>query len=484
MQSNILFIFCDQFRADCLSHLGHPDVQTPHLDQLAAEGVSFANTITQCPLCVPARMSLFSGRYVHQHGCRNNGAGLWPEEANMVRAVRDAGYHTANRGKLHLFWRHDNELLMSGPMLQRFGFDDPLETSGKCSAGRLRASAYSEHLRNKGLMQDLWSDLWERVRHSRVGVTYGRSILENEDDHVDGWVLNQTMDAIDRAQNCGKPFFIWSGPPGPHDPFDPPGEWANMYEPNELNIGIRQVSENKRVQGRSAGGEAKMSEERVLAMRAMYYGNISFIDHKIGQLVDKLKRDGLYDSTWVIMSADHGEMLGDFYMTTKATFHDAAVRVPLIIKPPAALVDCSRGTISNALVELIDVGTTIRSVAGGALPGDHGRSLLPILQGEVDPDSHRETAHSQINDTVMVCTRDRKLVLHENGKEVYAFHDLTEDPQERHNYMDDRPDEVRGFLDQHVVPFFARTRQKLQTPWKDQMPFTQWGRNPLLDVLV
>ena len=204
-QPNIVFVFCDQWRFDCISGFGHPDVQTPHLDALFADGVGFDNVVTPCPLCVPARMSLFSGRYVHQHGGYNNSQGLWPDSPNMVRCIRDQGYDTVQRGKLHLFWRHDNELTMSDPLLDAFGFTDAVETTGKCSAGRLRGSAYTEFLRSRGKLMPFWKDLADRSWNRKGTPAWGKSIL-NEDEHIDTWIMNRGVDCLKAYQASKKPY--------------------------------------------------------------------------------------------------------------------------------------------------------------------------------------------------------------------------------------------------------------------------------------
>jgi len=120
------------------------------------------------------------------------------------------------------------------------------------------------------------------------------------------------------------------------------------------------------------------SDRQIQEMRSLYYGGISFIGHKIGQQIQDLKDRGEYDNTWIIFTADHGEFAGDFHLTTKGQFHWQADRIPLVIKPPAKFSNIPRGTHADALVEFIDIATTICDIAGGAGPGDCGMSLLPI----------------------------------------------------------------------------------------------------------
>ena len=490
MPPNILFIFTDQWRGDCLSCLGHPEVRTPHIDALADDGVAFRDVTTQAPVCVPARCSFFTGRYVHQlghaEGMGRNAVGLWPETPNCVRAIRDAGYHTAVRGKLHLFWRHDNELLLSGPLLREFGFEDGEETTGKCQYGRLRASAYTEHLRAKGLLEAYWREQQQLAHETRFSVTYGASQL-NEYDQMDGWVMNRGLTFLREHAADTRPWFLWLGPEGPHDPFDPPGEWADLYDPEKLDPGIRRFSEDpfhREAAEKMAVHEAPDAEIR--RMRALYYGNISFLDHKIGECVKLLKEQGRYDNTWIVVSSDHGEMLGDFHLTAKRVFHRQAERVPLVIKPPASVAGAPRGHISDALVELNDVATTMRDIAGGELPHDQGKSLLPILRGEADPDAHRETVHSQYTDANgMIRTATRKMVFNNpDDPSPRAYYHLDEDPDELRNRVGENPAEEQAFLEKHVLPFY---REGLEPDpslcWPEVRPWLTWGRHPIKEIL-
>ncbi len=487
---HIVFVFADQMRADCLSGFGHPVVQTPTLDALIADGVGFRRVITQAPLCVPARMSLFSGRYVHQHGCANNGVGFWPETDNIVRRMRDAGYVTGCRGKLHLFWRHDNELPMSDGMLRRFGFDDPMETTGKASEGRLRASAYTEFLKSRGLLEKHMTWLWDHVRARTVGVSFAPSIL-GEDEQMDGWIMDRGREMVADHLEDDRPMLAWIGPEGPHDPFDPPGQWARMYDPAEVDLPILRRSEDPAASRRARFDEPAQADEALLrGMRALYYGNISFIDHKLGRIVEDLKARGAYDRTWIVFAADHGEMLGDFLCTTKTLFHRQAVETPLVIKPPARLGGCPRGTVSDALVELIDVGSTFLDIAGGSIEGDRGRSLLPILSGQAPPDAHRLSARSQVNAAHMLQTPELKLIYRtedprslEEGWELETLFDLREDPHELHNRLSDEPQRAEALFEAHEPGFYAETADRLGPQWPDEAPFRHWGRYPILDVL-
>lgn len=495
--SPIVLVLCDQMRWDCLGTLGHPDVRTPHLDALAADGVVFRNTVTPSPVCVPARACLFTGRYPHELGCYGNDTQLWPETPNIVRAVRDAGYHTVQRGKLHLFWRHDNELLTSGPMLRTFGFTDAVETTGKCSEGRLRASAYSEHLRQRGLMDGFWRDLVRRVDRP-TGTEDAYPSLLDEPDHLDAWVMDRGCEAIDTLADHAQagdpqPFLLWLGPPGPHDPFDPPEPWASSYEGVTLRSRpILADSPDPHVLSRShaARNTRGANDAQLHRMRAMYFANIALIDHKVGQLVSALRRRGLYDASTIVFVSDHGELLGDFHVRGKAFFHRGADQVPLVIKPPAEMAEAPRGRASDALVNLIDVGATMLDLAGATLEGHRGRSLLPLLQGQTPLHQHRRRLHSQVRDMAMVRDARHKLVLgnvrHDTAPDawrVHALYDLEACPDETRSIHASDSGLTRRLITKWAEPFWRDVAKPGSRTWDDTIPFRQWGRHPPIESL-
>jgi arylsulfatase len=281
------------------------------------------------------------------------------------------------------------------------------------------------------------------------------------------------------------PWFLWVGPPGPHDPFDPPGEWAHRYDPKMIDPGLRRFSTNPLARMRAEQMQVKEASDRqIQEMRSLYYGGISFIDHKIGQQIQDLKDRGEYDNTWIIFTADHGEFAGDFHLTTKGQFHWQADRIPLVIKPPAKFSNIPRGTHADALVEFIDIATTICDIAGGAGPGDCGMSLLPILKGEVPLAHHRQVAHSQVGDTFMIQTSRYKLIFQDKDRiEVQALFDLEHDPGELNNIVADEPEMVNQLITEVVKPFFESTSDRLEDPWRDTSPWQQWGRSPHLEAM-
>ncbi|QOR71098.1 sulfatase-like hydrolase/transferase [Ruania alkalisoli] len=469
---NVLLVMTDQQRWDALAHAGTFPVQTPNLDRLADDGVWFRRTYVQSPLCVPSRASLLTGRYVHQHGCQDNDHSLWPEAPSFVRSLQDEGYRTANVGKLHFTWFHDVELLAADPILRRMGFDEPLETTGKMSRGNVRASPYTEHLRSKGLLEGYLDDLLTRVED---GPYEARPSILDEEDHIDGWVMRGAADWLSAVET--EPFFCWVGPPGPHDPFDPPEPYASLYDPADMPLG---PLDYQYPVGPSVASKdvPDATPEQIQRMRAMYLANVTYIDAWVGRLMQVLRDRDLLSDTWVIFCSDHGEMLGDHKLVGKAQFFDPAVRVPLIVRPPDGS-GYARGMVRDSLVELIDVSATILDIAGTSLDGHQGRSLLPLLREE-SPDRHRDVVLSQVEDRQMISDGRHKVEI-QDGLVLHAFDTVT-DPGEVADAVGSGAAWIHDLADRADRAF--ATGPALGVPWPHLTPYQHWGRNVLKELTV
>jgi len=425
---NIVLIMTDQQRWDALGCAGVFPIETPAMDRLTREGVWFRRAYCNAPLCVPSRMSFLSGRYMHQHGCRDNNKLLWPDAPTFVRALQSAGYHTANIGKLHYTWQHDLEILVSQPLLKRLGFDEPYETTGKMSAGNLRASPYSEHLRARGLLEEYHHDLLRRSAAGPINAYAMRPSMLGEEDHIDGWLLRCAAGWI--AANDREPFFLWSGPPGPHDPFDPPEPYASRYRPEEMPVGSLDLPTVP------LNGNAKRlpdaTPRQIQEMRTQYCGNVTYIDDGIRRIRNALEERGQLTNTWIVLCSDHGEMLGDHRLLNKSEFFEQAARVPVIVRPPEYM-DMPRGIASDALIELLDVTATLVEIAGTEMPGAQGRSLLPIVTGNAPPEQHRTAVVSELGERLMLRTAEWKLVVTGDDLHPQSLRNLRNDPEELHN---------------------------------------------------
>lgn len=437
---NVLFITTDQQRGDALGCLS-PEVKTPNLDALAAEGVNFTRSYTTCPLCMPARASWITGRYAHNHGVIANGGCVLPEEQRQswANGLRAAGYRTAFIGKHHFFGASpgvDTRELRH--RVEAFGFDDVHQVSGKGMSARCLCD-FTAYLQEKGLLQT------HVERYLELGGTptdldtlrrvVGPAVL-SEDDYIDAYTGRKGTEWLEACSH--EPFCLWLSFPGPHSPFDGPGRFADMYEADSMELspayfdsleGKPSYQHERQVAPPDSGEAQRLAREA----KALYYANTTLIDHWVGRAIDALGRRGLLENTAVIFTSDHGEMLGEHGAYSKTLFYEASARVPFIVTWPKQFAP---GRQSDAFVETVDVYRTIAELAGiDAANSVFGHSLLPILRGESD--AVRDAVFSELGSRKMVRAGDCKLVYDPDGDGAEELYDLAEDPHELSNRVAD-----------------------------------------------
>jgi len=468
---NIVWFLSDQHRADVLGAAGHPVVQTPNLDRLASQGTLFESAYCQGPLCVPARVSLLTERYVRDHGAANNRQAPVPGLPTMVQAIRDAGYDTTAIGKMHLY-PHPGDVADGLEIMHGYGFTEVQEIGGKLASGRV-VSAYSRHLADLGLHDTYRDFVRRRAAYANPGGKLPTGSLRppwavdptplSAPDYIDSWTGARAAEWIERRTG-ETPFFLWVGFPGPHDPWDAPAEYVERYRDADIPLDTTRrpdlpASGQFRAFAErfmSVSGSDGLTDERIREVRRHYFANVTLIDEAIGGVLDALRRRGLDDSTWVIYSTDHGEMLGTHRLLYKMLFYEQAVKVPLIIRPPGG----SAARRFAGMVEHVDLSATLRAVAGaGDVPRSAGRSLLPALSGE--PQVGRPLVISENFGFGMWRTQRYKLVAYEPDCQPAQLFDLADDPAEERNLVASRAHRLvlEELMDSHVRPFLANGQQ-------------------------
>lgn len=383
MQPNILFILADQHNAKMLGHQGHPDVQTPHLDRLAAEGVRFDHAICQNPICTPSRMCYLSGQYAHNHGYYGlsgpNPGGL----PSILGHFRRAGYRTSAIGKIHCpaNWIEDDT--------------DVFHETCDCSIGG-RSAAYKQFLRVRGKL-----DLEDHIGLTEFG-DRGRQSMEGRpspltfEESQEGWIAAQTIDFMQRCAAEGRPFFAHASLPRPHQCTAPSEPFWSMYADRELTLppnadydlaAARQAPHLIRAAARWRTGEWALFEPRTFEAARLrklrgYLGAVSQVDHAVGLMVQALRDQGLDRNTLVVYSADHGDYACEHGIMEKAPGigHDAITRVPHIWWAPGRF---RAGHTVAEIVETVDLAGTLCAQAGlEPLATVDGQDLSPLLRGE------------------------------------------------------------------------------------------------------
>lgn len=438
---NIVFIFPDQQRGDVAGFAGNSFAKTPNLDRLAESSVVFSRCITNSPVCMPARMSLMAGNHPCEHGMWSNNVDGDPSTPNHVRNIRDAGYRTAQVGKVHLHVRKpgDGHSRDHAFKVHAWGFDDTVELRD-IMAYAVAECYYTDFLAEQGNL-DLFRSYMKVVVHgenqcSMMPWETPPSMLPDEQS-LDMFTAYKAIEWLENYDS-DQPFYLQVMFPGPHNPFDSSASDRALFRPEDLPLSILEghegpVSpqvERSRKNGRLGGMSA--SQDRL--MRTYYYAKVTHIDRCIGLVVDALAKSGRLDDTWIVYTSDHGEMLGDHGCRNKALFYEAALRVPLLIRPPGGVA----GWRSTALTDHLDLVETMLEIAGAKrLAGeDYRASLVEKSLGGSTADlanTGKGAAYSEVRLFSMVCTDRFKLAVDSLTREPLELYDLENDPDELRN---------------------------------------------------
>jgi choline-sulfatase len=253
-----------------------------------------------------------------------------------------------------------------------------------------------------------------------------------------------------------KPFYLQICFPGPHDPFDSPQKYRDMYKAEDMPVGILEHPKEpypgniKFVLNWSGLNGMTLDQNKL--MKTFYYGKITLIDEWIGRITKALEEKGILENTWIIYTSDHGEMLGDHMMSHKIVFYEGAIRIPLIIRPPGG----ATGWQCEGLADQIDIAASLLNIAGAKpLENCDGRSLVPqVLAGSDDKHAQegRDVVISQVLRYTMIRNEHYKLVIRSNNLKPVEFYDLKRDPKEVENKFNDPSTSgiIQDLIDTHV----------------------------------
>lgn len=390
---------------------GHALVQTPHMDRLAKEGVTFTNAYCNSPLCMPSRMSFMTGRYIHKIGAWDNAAPLRPDAVTWAHLLRDAGYDVVLSGKQHF-----------GGMDQLHGF-----------RAQLACDLHAE--RQHGLTD--WEKgtppaarPWQGLAQSGPGTTKEIEV----DDLADEAALTYLRDSARQEQ----PWALNVSFIAPHFPLVVPQRFWDLYPLDEIDLpnipdGHLEKQHPVYQRMRSMFGCIDFPDDLVRRARAGYYGLITYLDEKIGNLLQTLEETGQLENTVVIYTSDHGEMNGEHGMWRKSNFYEASARIPLQIMFPEKM---STGKRIFDVVSLVDLTATLVDIGGGQnITQFDGDSLLPLIQGNTtewkDFAFSEYLAHGVQRPMAML--RKGQYKLNYSLGDPPELYDINEDPGEFHN---------------------------------------------------
>jgi arylsulfatase A-like enzyme len=467
---NILFIMCDQLRADYLSCAGHPTLETPNIDALAARGVKFDRAYTQSPVCGPSRMSFYTGRYVISHGATWNGVPLDVAEWTIGDYLRPLGKRCVLVGKTHMAADDEGMARLEvdkatdlGVLVSQCGFEPFERDDGLIPYGAVAPNlAYNKWLNEQGYPGD---NPWHDYANSAEGpdgdiltgwqMRYARKPARVKAEHSETpYMTSRAMEFMDDAGDdawCLHLSFI-----KPHWPYVAPAPYNDMYGPNQIVPANKSPAEREHPHPVVAAymkhdeSQTFQNDETRSTVIPVYMGLIKQIDDELGRLFSYMDDKGLSDNTMIVFTSDHGDYLGDHWLGEKELFHEPSSRIPMIIVDPSKAADATRGTSSDALVEAIDLVPTFIEACGGEIRQQRleGRSLMPLLQDNTPPDDWREAVFSELDygfrgarnslerepgaSLAWMVRTDRWKYVYYDGFPPQLF-DLENDPEEQHD---------------------------------------------------
>lgn len=466
---NILLITSDQQHWNTIGAF-NPEVRTPNLDRLVAEGSTFPRAYCPNPTCTPTRASIITGKYPSQHGAWTLGTKLSEAEQTIGELLGSDGYRTALVGKAHfqpLAGTDEYPSLESYPVLQDldfwrdfhgpfYGFDH-VELARNHTNEAHVGQHYALWMEQQGYTN--WRDHFlPPTGTMRRGVKHTWPIPEEL--HYDAWIAERTNTLLTDYAEAGEPFFLWSSFFDPHPPYLVPEPWDTMYDPEALTIPGLESGEHDRnpphfgltqqedpdfspwhETGHHVHGfhSHRVSADDRKRLVATYYGMVSLLDKYIGVILDKLDALGLADNTVVVFSTDHGHFFGQHGLQHKGAFHyEDLIRVPFIVRHPGHV---PAGVVQPAIQSLVDFAPTVLELAGLEVPhAMTGVSQLPVWLGQQQAARDHaicEFHHEPTSVNLRTYVDQRyKLTVYYN-QEYGELFDLEADPGETRNLWDD-----------------------------------------------
>ncbi|MCX7304315.1 MAG: choline-sulfatase [Hyphomicrobiales bacterium] len=422
MRPNILIVMVDQLNGTLFPDGPAPFLHVPNLRALAQRSVRFANTYTASPLCAPARASFMSGQLPSRTRVYDNAAEFASDIPTFAHHLRAAGYQTSLCGKMHFV----------GPD-QLHGFEERLTTDIYPAD-----FGWTPDYTRPGERIDWWYHNLGSVTGAGVAETTNQMEYDDDVAHHAGSKLYELSRGHDKRPWCLTVSFTH-----PHDPYVARRKFWDLYEDcPELDPAIAALPpgmldpHSQRLLEACDHGAFSISAEDIRKARRGYFANISYIDEKIGGLLDILNRTRMADDTVVVFLSDHGDMIGERGMWFKMSFLEGSARVPLMIMAP----DWQPSLVSQP-VSTLDLCPTLAAMAGvdigSVAPWTDGQDLSPLVEGSGLRAAVPMEYAAEGSETPMVCLRSDRFKLIVCAGEPDLLFDVAADPHERVNLADD-----------------------------------------------
>jgi len=449
---NIVFIMTDTQNKSMVGAYGNPAVDTPNLDKFAEKGIRFEQAFDACPLCTPARGSIFSGLHPQINGAWTNNIAPQANIPFMGTIFEHYGFRTSYTGKWHL-----DGTGYFGNGLPDGGFRPDYWYDGKNYADDLGPEMFAKY-RTCHTIEQL----------KEAGLT--------EEDMWGHRVADRAVDFLNKAGD--EPFLLAVSFDEPHHPCVAPLEYWEKFGPEDIPKGENYYA--------SLEGKPKMQQIQREQQKETdiyqppsdkFYGCNSYIDREIGRVIDAVEKNH-WDDTIIIYTSDHGDMQGSHGLWYKGPqMYNETTNVPFIVRYP----DGPSGAVSHSLVSHLDIIPTLLDLSGIDIPDSlHGKSFLPILK---DPNAkvrdslminfHRFSVNFDIFGSYypIRCAVGEQYKLSINLIDTDELYDLRNDPYEMRNLIDDP---VHAEARDHLHDYLLTEMDEIRDPFRS----FQWGNRP------
>jgi arylsulfatase A-like enzyme len=493
---NVLFILADQFRADCMGAAGNDIIRTPNLDTLAQEGVLFRNCYNQAAPCGPSRTCIYTSRYLCSTRSINNLTPLRDAEENWGFALCEAGYDPGLIG-YHDYAVDPALLPADDHRLRELNYDNVLPGFERVYYHEYDSDEYFAWLKDQGYPDELCNH--EAIHtpavpdegpgdhlpcHFPARYSAEHSECRYVTDKAREYIRTRAVRAEDSSGWVLSLNYL-----KPHPPNVNCHPYHGMYDPDSMPVPARRPDEldNPHPYLRAAIGEGQHRDERHLReFMACYYGMVTELDDNLGLLFDELKTTGQWDDTLIVFSSDHGESLGEHYLTGKGHCFDGAMHIPCIIRDPRS----PGGRQRDGFVESIDLGPTVLDWLDVDIPDRfQGRSLMGAVRDDAAFEDgseihyefdYRSAARQLDADTDMdqhllwvVRDADFKYVQFADERVPPLLFDLNDDPSEFDN-LAQRPQHAQTVLRycQQLLRWRMRHEDQRMERWASRLRYS------------
>lgn len=410
---NVLLIMVDQWPGNLLGVAGHPVIDTPTIDNLASIGVRYTNAYSECPICIPARRSVMTGTSPRGHGDRVfQPTARMPNLPTLAQTFRDAGYQAYGVGKLHVY-----------PARDRIGFDDVLiAEEGRPHLGAI--DDYDIYLAEQGYAG-------QQFMHGMTNNDYvWRPWHLPQETHQTNWKAREMAKMIKR-RDPERPGFWHLSYTHPHPPLAPLAEFLERYARRDIPEALTSEwsADDDKLPYPLKGPRhfwPRLAGDQLADARRAFYAQCTHIDYSLRTVFGTLREEGLLDDTIILLTSDHGDMLGDHGLYAKRAMLEGSNSIPMVLVDRANSDRMPRNVTDDRLVGLQDVMPTLLDMAGIDIPETvEGLSMIGPQSRDIFYGESMEGAK-----TMRMVRDDRyKLIWYPAGNRVQLF-DLQEDRKE------------------------------------------------------